>query len=164
MNVQSFSNRVTHSHSWIERSVGVLENHLQPAPSFSHFGVRHGGDVSAFEKNFAIGRMDEPHDRPAEGAFAASAFTNEPDGLARSESERDSIHGVDVFLGAAKDAFTNGKMDLDILNFEQVHRSLRFRWETAKGRENSRLWGFISSGWVIPRGLFHSSVLGLIRR
>jgi len=68
-------------HPRIQRTVRVLENHLELTTSTPQFRAFQVGDIFAIEENFSGGRLDQPDDRATQRCFSATALADQTDGF-----------------------------------------------------------------------------------
>ena len=109
-------------HAWIERAVGVLENHLKFAPPRTQRCPAHLCDVLAFKQHAACRRLNQPDDGAAERRLAAAAFADQPERFTRRDAEAHVVHRLHGFADAAENPVLDGKMHLQVFDVEQVHR------------------------------------------
>lgn len=93
MNLQRLGDDLIHGHARVERTVRVLENHLEFFPFWPEFGGAEMGNIFAFKSNGASGGFEQSQNGAAEGAFAAAAFADEAEGFAGFEGEIDAVDG-----------------------------------------------------------------------
>jgi hypothetical protein len=105
--------------AWVQRGERVLEDHLHVAsqrPQVAAAGVR---DVLAAERDAALGRLDQPHERARQRRLAAARLADEPERLALDELERDVVYRVDVAGRAVEQALADREVLLDVLGGQQ---------------------------------------------
>jgi hypothetical protein len=91
----------------IKRTEGVLEDDLHFTAEVAHLGVAGAEQVASFKLNGAGSRLDQTKDEPSQGAFARSGFSDQAEGFACVDVERDVVHRADFALRAAtKQGFT----------------------------------------------------------
>jgi hypothetical protein len=83
MNVQGFTDDVFDGQARVERIVGVLEDDLHFSPARTQILPLHRRQIFAVKKNFSRGRFDQTNDCSTEGGFAATAFSDQPQGFSR---------------------------------------------------------------------------------
>src|ERR1700722_18574788 len=105
----------------IQRTVRVLENHLEPAPAFAQFRAAEPRDVFAFEENADGGRIHQLDDVSAHCRLAATALARQPECLARLNGEAHVIHRLHVRVHAAEQPVFHREMHFKVFDFEQVH-------------------------------------------
>ncbi len=77
------------------------------------------GHVGAVVDHAAAGRLDQPQDRPAGGGLAAAALADQAERLPAVDVEADAVDGSDMIDHAREDASADGKVDLQVLDFQQ---------------------------------------------
>src|SRR4029453_3247964 len=85
------SHQVPHRESRVKGSVGVLEDHLDPAPHLAHPGFGEGGETYAVEFDQAAFGVGEAHDAGRRRRFAAARLPHEPERLAAEQLEGDIV-------------------------------------------------------------------------
>lgn len=95
MNFQRFGNNLPDSHAWVQRAIGILENHLNSFAVGAELGIGKMRYIGVFEFDLASGRLNEPDNRPAKGGFARAAFADQAQGFAGGECEGDAFDGVE---------------------------------------------------------------------
>src|SRR5205085_4020379 len=121
VDVQRLADNLAGGHPRIQRTVGILKNHLEfPAPSAQRGAVQ-GGEVLALEENPARGRCDQTNDRASQRGLAATTFADQADSFARLDEEADVVHGPHEVFGPAEDTVLHGEADPKVADFEQVH-------------------------------------------
>src|SRR4029450_10584961 len=86
--VQGFADDFASTHPRVERSVGILKDHLQAAAPRAHRGAVQAPDVLAFKPDRAARRFDQAQDRLSGRRLAATALADEAQRLARGDVER----------------------------------------------------------------------------
>src|SRR6478609_10056363 len=76
----------------VQRRVRILEDHLHLAPERSHVPCPEMLDRSSLEDDLAVGRLEQPHDGPAQRRLPTAGLADEPEGLALADHE---AHVVD---------------------------------------------------------------------
>src|SRR6185312_5915307 len=74
---------------WVQRTVRVLEDHLDVAGQGAPLPWRAVRDVIALEHDGAAGRGDKPEDDTAQRGLARTGFADDPEDLAAVEGEGD---------------------------------------------------------------------------
>src|SRR5207247_642698 len=115
VDIQCLANTVLDGHARVERTVRVLENHLELAAQRPQFGTVQPSDVFAFEEELASGRLDEPDDGAAQGGLAAAALPHQAHRFTRRNLKTHIIHRLDPRRGRAKHATAYRKMHPEIL-------------------------------------------------
>ena len=82
MNPQGFGDDVARPHARVERTVGVLEDHLHAAADLPEVALRRMGDVDPVESNRPGIGLDQPDDHPRQCRFPATALADDPDRFA----------------------------------------------------------------------------------
>ena len=83
------------AHPRVQRTVGILEDHLDPPPRLPQGLARQAGHVDAAEAHPSPVRVLEPHEAPPHRGLARSALADDAQGLAAAEGERDVAHRRD---------------------------------------------------------------------
>src|SRR5262252_1702710 len=78
-------------HAWVQRTVWILEDDLDPASQRQEILAFHLGDVDAVIENFASSRLFEPQDAAAGRRLAAAALADQSQGLAAADREVDAV-------------------------------------------------------------------------
>ena len=86
---------IENSHTRVQRSVGVLEDHLEIATRGEDVGGVTGGEILAGENHGAAGGGDELENGAGEGGFAAAGFADEAEDFATGDAESDAVDGFD---------------------------------------------------------------------
>src|SRR5262245_3408683 len=123
MNLQRLLNNLSHGHARIQRTVGILKNHLKTLTARTQFLRSQVRDVFLFKLHLPCRRLEQTHDRPSEGALTAAAFANQPQCLARRQRKRNAVHRPQ--LAALEKSLTHRIAHMQISYFEQGHSSER---------------------------------------
>ena len=59
MDVERFADRLAYCQAWVERGIGVLEDHLHPAAHGHQIAAPHPGHINAVDPNLPLGRLDQ---------------------------------------------------------------------------------------------------------
>src|SRR5262245_57897300 len=116
---QAFGHDRADGHPRIERAVGVLEDDLEIAPVAAHLFGRQREQVRAVVPDGSRGGLDEPEEGAPGGGLAAAAFADEAQRFARRDLERDVVHGADVGHDPREHPFLDGKVFLQVADFDQ---------------------------------------------
>src|SRR5690606_11909789 len=93
VNEQRLFQNTSHRHSRIQGRVGILKNDLHAPPERLHLRGTASRNVRAVEKDTSRGRFDALQKAPAQGGLSAPRFSDESQGFAFSDLERDSLNG-----------------------------------------------------------------------
>src|SRR4029453_7150326 len=104
------SHQVPHRESRVKGSVGVLEDHLDPAPHLAHPGVGEGWEIHSVEFHQAAVGVGEAHDAGRRRRFAAARLPHEPERLAAEQLEGDIVQ--DWVLVPLPNSFGVGLVEL----------------------------------------------------
>ena len=91
-----------HRLSRIERSVGVLEDHLHVAAETHAFVRRQVLDCPARPTNRPRGRRGQPEQKIAQRRLAAAAFADQRERLVLLDPKVDAVHGMHETLRRAR--------------------------------------------------------------
>ncbi len=80
--------------AWVERTVGILEDHGDLAPERPHLLVRKRCNVLALEQDLAGIGLVEPDDSTRKRALAATGFADEAKRRAGCDRQADAINGA----------------------------------------------------------------------
>src|SRR5690606_11009748 len=76
----------------VEAGIGILEDHLEPAPERQHRPSRPDRrEIGAVELDPATGRPVEPDRQASDGRLPAAALADEAEGLAATDLEIDPV-------------------------------------------------------------------------
>ena len=76
---------------WIERGVGILENHLQILAVGSQVFALKTGDIEIFKVDVAAVRIKKAHDAAADRRLAGAGFTYQTEGFTAANLQRHFI-------------------------------------------------------------------------
>ena len=83
VDIKALRNNLTHLFAGVQASHRVLKNHLHLGAQLAGLCPAHlAGDIHTAEFNFARGRVVQPDQAAADGAFAAAGFAHKAVGLA----------------------------------------------------------------------------------
>jgi hypothetical protein len=85
-----------HPLAWVERRIGVLEDHLDLAADRAEALPREPDQLLAAELDRARRRLEQLDDGSAERRLAAAGLAHEAEGLALVEGEADVVDGLDA--------------------------------------------------------------------
>ena len=106
-------------HPGVERAVGVLEDHLDPAPEGPEGGLVERREVLAFEEDRPARRPLELQDAPPRRRLAAARLADEAEGLAAADREAHPVHRADHPGGAAEQAGAHVELLDELPDLEQ---------------------------------------------
>src|SRR3954454_20816763 len=96
--------------TWIKGRERVLEHHLNFATHMLQFPFGQHRNVLSFKNDIAGSGFVEAYQHSPESRFPASALANQPQGLARSDGQVDSIDGLDAAHALSKHPPRQGKV------------------------------------------------------
>src|SRR4051794_25831187 len=121
MGVEDFAEGLTYRHAGAERTVWVLENHLEVTAACAELPATHGGDVLLVEENLAPRRMQETSNRAPGSGLSTTALANQPESFSRADSKTDAVHRLNAFPRPSDQAAPSREVNFEVCNFEQVH-------------------------------------------
>ena len=129
---------LTNRHPWVQRRVRILEDDLHSLPERPEFPFLQVRDVRPLEADCARGGLNESKDRPTDGRFPASAFSDEPENLAAAQRERNAVDRVDGEVATPKNPCDSGELHGEM--FDKIlhlqdrvgHRKSFPKWQAAK--------------------------------
>src|SRR5262249_14255533 len=101
--------------AWIERAVGVLEDHLHPEPVGPQLAPRQRRDVVAVEDDASRREVVEPGDAAVERRLAATGLADQAERLASADVEADAVHGVHLVPASLQQTVRRDREALDEL-------------------------------------------------
>jgi hypothetical protein len=109
----------------IERTVGILKDHLEPLARSAELRAGKLREIASFKTDApGRGRFQADNGAP-ESALAASAFADQPDRLTRAHGKADSVNGPNNGTATSEPVRPDWEMHLQILDFEKVHAERR---------------------------------------
>ena len=106
--------------TWVERRVRILEDHLHPAPQRAELALAQVGDVDAVEDDLARGRVVEAQQRAPDRGLAAPGLSDEPEGLAALDVDRDAVDRLHVAdVAVEHDPAADREPDLQVLDVDE---------------------------------------------
>ena len=96
-------NDVVHPPARVEAGIGVLEDHLHPAPAAGALGRREPGKVQAVEQHAPGSRAVEAHDQPGDGGLPATGLADERQRFPLRDRKGNAVHGLQKNTRAALD-------------------------------------------------------------
>src|SRR6476660_464010 len=90
-----FSDDLLDPHAWIQRRVGILEDHLYPPADILQISRVRAKDIPAVEQRLAGARLLQKHQRACDRRLPATALTHQAQRFARVNREIDTIDGLD---------------------------------------------------------------------
>ena len=116
-----FPDNICHCHAWVERSVWVLEDHLDPSPKRTHLAVCQFCEVYLFisESEASACRWNEAEDAPSGSSLSTATFADESEGFAALDIETDPVYGFHVADGALKDPFLYREVFSEVIYLKQ---------------------------------------------
>ncbi len=104
MNLESFSNNLSNTHSRVNRGIRILKNDLHLAAERTELGLLHRGHFPPSEGHRARGRFHKPEDGAAVGGLSGSRFPNEAEHFAISYGEGDLVDRFNLGAPGSKQA------------------------------------------------------------
>ena len=103
MKAQDLGQSTADSEAWIERGIGVLEDHLHMPAQRPQLAPAERREVQAHEPNAPAGRGIQPQERAAERRLATAALADQTERLVPPDGQADSIHRADHYPRPAPD-------------------------------------------------------------
>ena len=100
MDLDPLTDDLADAQARVERTVGVLEDDLHPAPRPPQVGRAQGAQVLALEPHLALGRFEQAQEQAPEGRLAAARLTHQTQRLAGLDGKVDAIDGVNELWDA----------------------------------------------------------------
>src|SRR5579885_2392955 len=97
--------------AWIERAVGVLEDHLHIRAHLAHFAGRQLRQFHSVQLHATCRWLDELQDGAARCGFAAAAFSHQTKRFAASDKQIHPVYCFNLCNGAAQDTPFDREMD-----------------------------------------------------
>src|SRR5699024_2295697 len=94
VNLHRLRNDITDRHTRIQRSVRILEHHLQVTAHLAHFATIELGEIPAVDIDFASSRLVQLQNRAARSGFTTAGFAHETKGLTAIHVEAYAVHGL----------------------------------------------------------------------
>ena len=129
MDIQGLADDVSHFEPGIERTVGVLENHLELAARRPESATVQLSNILVLENDAPRGRLEEPDHGPAQGGFTATAFAHQPNRFAWSDREANPIDRAHESSAAGERPRVDWKMNLQSFDFEKWVRHIQSRFQ-----------------------------------
>src|SRR3954447_267363 len=134
--------------AWVQRGVGVLEDHLHLPPQRSHLAAAEARDLPPFESDRAGGRLDQLQHRPAGGRLAAAGLADQAERLAALDPEADPVdrpHLVDFAVD--QDSALDREVLDEVVDLEQG-RAVVHQADASDAGASSPIW---PSTWRFSR-------------
>ncbi len=120
MDLERFGDDAAHGHPWIERSVGVLKDHLHAAAHATQRLSANCGEVNPLKHDLAFGRPIQLQDGPGHGGFAAATFAHQAQGLAATQGKAQSVDSANnAHPSLQQGAPHDGKVHLEVPHVQQ---------------------------------------------
>jgi len=118
LNYHRLGQRRFDRHSWVERTVRVLEDDLHPASHASQGAGAQLGHIDTVKMDLATGRFEKPQDGSAGGRFTAARLAHQAKRLALVNLKANAIDCSDMIDHARQESAAHGKVNLQIAYFE----------------------------------------------
>ena len=123
MKAQDLGQSTADSEAWIERGIGVLEDHLRMPAQRPQLAPAERREVQAHEPNAPARRGIQPQERAAERRLATAALADQTERLVPRDRQADTIHCADHDPTLAPDdvgeAAPRGERYCEVLNLDQ---------------------------------------------
>src|SRR4051812_18594334 len=111
MDLNRLANNIANRHAWIERCIGILEDHLHVTTNSTHLPTTQLGQIPTLENHLAGCRLVQLKNRPPGSRFSASRLTHQAERLTTFDGHVDTIDRLDCSnLTPQYDARRNGKV------------------------------------------------------
>src|SRR5699024_10853843 len=111
---------VTDRHARVQRSIWILEHHLQVAAHSAHIASVELGKILAIKYDFAAGWLVQLQDGATSRGLTATRLAYETKGLAAIYVEADAVHGLHrANLALEDDAFRKWEVHHQVLDIQQ---------------------------------------------
>ncbi len=120
VDAQRLGDDLAHSHAWVERRVGILEDDLHLPPHLAHLAPRETGDVAPVEEDLAGRGLRQLHDRPPERCLAAAGLADDAERLAGAHAEVDAVDRMDLADLALQEAAADREVLDEALDAEDL--------------------------------------------
>jgi len=165
MNLERFADDLQNGMPRIQRAKRVLKDHLHLATQRPKLGFGKRQNIASVKQDLAGRRRHQFQNRLPDGAFAAAAFSNEPDRRSWFNREADVVNRFDIAGMPAQHAAADREPCSEILNFEKrsAHNEdgldrVGMTWCSA---QEESAWRRKSSNWALAN---HCAVMGRWRR
>ncbi|MNI45953.1 hypothetical protein D3C73_1003950 [compost metagenome] len=98
MGEDGFGDRGADGDARVERGERVLKDHLRGAAHGAQFARAGLGDILPADDDRTGGGIEQADDGAAGGGFAASGFSDQRQGFARTQVEGDIFHSMDTAI------------------------------------------------------------------
>ena len=106
----------------VERTVGILEDHLHAAAVGTHLRPGQGAQIGSVEDEPPGGQREEPHDASRQGRLSAPGLADEPERFPAAHLEADPVDGLDApDLVLEEDAFLDGEVLDDLVGADAFY-------------------------------------------
>ena len=135
---QRLGDDVQYRHAWIQRRVGVLEDHLHVAADLPQPVLVQLGDVDRrvggleLEVDRAVGGLDRAQDAAPQGRLAAAGLSHQAERLSLVDEQVDAVDGLDVTGDAAQEPLLDREVLAQLIHSQERSRSV-FRGRSARG-------------------------------
>ncbi len=113
-----------HRLAWVERAIGVLEDHLQLAPERPQLPLPDRRQLGALEEDRACRGPGEPDDRAAQRGLPTPGLTDQAERLPGIQVEVDTIDGLDDLASTEQAVVVlHGEVHLQVTHGEDRRRA-----------------------------------------
>ncbi len=113
MHFQRLTDDVAHRHTRVERSVGVLEDHLHLPPHTPQPLTLQSSKFFILEEDATIGRPIKLKNRPARGRFTTARLTHQPHCFTLFDGETNVVHCLNIpYVPLDDDPLCDGEIHL----------------------------------------------------
>ena len=110
MNLKSFADDLADGVTRVERTEGILKNHLHPLAERAEAALGQVGDVGSVEVDASRRGRHEAEQGFSDGGFTAPALSDEADGCSFFDGKRDVIDGAHIVGVLAEDSGADGEV------------------------------------------------------
>ena len=127
LNLKDFRETANDRITGVKRRIGILENHLHFTSQLSELQLFKAANILIIIENLAGGGLDESHDEPGQGGFAAARFPHHPKDLAALDVQCDIIDSFDGADGTVQQPGSYRKMFGKVANLNQIGHAVFLR-------------------------------------
>ena len=153
VNGQGFGHNLADAHSGVQRSEGILKNHLHLPALAAEFFIAERQQIQSLELYFAGIRLNEPQKHSRERGFATATLADDGQGFTGRDRESDAIHSGETgtfdgaeYAGVAAIALAK------LARFQKVgHRSKSYRCFRARAASfHNQVLRWVDFGGIMP--------------